>query len=448
MGHLSFKEKIGFSIGEYSASIVWQTLMYFLPAFYTDTYGLSAAAAGTMFLVVRLFDALNDPIMGSIADNTKTRWGKFRPYLLWFAIPYGVTAVLMFSVPDFSDLGKLIYAYATYALMMVIYTAIMIPYNAMVGVITPSISERTSISSYKFVFAYAAGMSVQAFIIPMVARLGDGNDVLGYRFTMLILGAICILFFFIAFYSSKERVQSPPEQRANVKVDLKNLFNNRAWLALFITSLLILIYVAVRSSVIVYYWQYLIGNKEGASTFMVVGTFCVLLGVLPTQWLSIRMGKKKLFIICMVIITISSFGFYFANSNIYWLYAIQIIFSLASGPTFPLIWSMLADAADYGEYKYQRRTTGLIYSAATFGQKAGFSIGGAISLWILAYYGYQANEIQSEASLMGIRLNLSIIPGVIAMLSIIALFFYPLSDQEGNKINEQLKESRLKNQDK
>jgi len=442
MGYLSFKEKLGFSIGEYSASIVWQTLMFFLPAFYTDTYGLSAAAAGTMFLVVRLFDALNDPIMGTIADNTRTRWGKFRPYLLWFAIPYGVCAALMFSVPDFTDLGKLIYAYATYALMMVIYTAIMIPYNAMVGVITPDSEERTTISSYKFVFAYAAGMSVQAFVIPLVARLGQGNDVVGYRLTMLIFGGICILFFLISFYTSRERVQPPVEQKVDNKADIINLFKNRPWLILFITSLLILIYVAIRSSVVVYYWQYILGNKAGASTFMVVGTLCVLLGVFPTQWLARKFGKKKLFIICMAIIALSCFGFYWAGSNVTWLYIAQIIFSLASGPTFPLIWSMLADAADYGEHKYHRRTTGLIYSAATFGQKAGFSIGGAIALWILAWYGYQANEIQSETSLTGIRLNISVIPGIIALFSMLALFLYPLSDAEGERINAELNKTR------
>ncbi len=442
MKHLSRTEKIGFSIGEYSASIVWQTLMFFLPAFYTDTYGLSAAAAGTMFLVVRLVDAVNDPLMGIIADRTQTRWGKFRPYLLWFSVPYGVVAVLMFSVPDFSDLGKLIYAYATYALMMIIYTAIMIPYNAMVGVITPDSQERTEISSYKFVFAYAAGMSVQALVIPLVAKLGAGNDVVGYRYTMLIFGLICIVFFLVAFYVSRERVHPPPSQRPDGWRDLKNLLQNKAWVVLFVSSLLILIYVAIRSSVIVYYWQYLVGDKEGASAFMVIGTVCVLLGVFPTQWLSAKMGKKQLFIVCMVIIGLSSIGFYWANDDLVLLYTCQIIFSLASGPTFPLIWAMLADAADYGEYLHQRRTTGLIYSAATLGQKAGFSIGGAIALWVLAYFGYQANVVQSPAALEGIRISLSVLPGVIALLTVAVLWFYPLTDAEGERINAALNEQR------
>lgn len=435
---LSIKEKLGFSVGEYSASIVWQTLMFFLPAFYTDTFGLSAAAVGTMFLVVRLFDAVNDPLMGSLADNTNTRWGQFRPYLLWFAVPYGVCAVMMFSVPDFTESGKLIYAYATYTLMMLIYTAIMIPYNAMVGVISANTNERTTISSYKFVFAYAAGMSVQAFVIPLVSKLGNGDDVLGYRLTMIIFGAISILCFLVAFAMSKERVKPPKDQKADLRQDLTNLFANKAWLVIFITSLLILIYVAIRSSVIVYYWQYLIGDKGGASMFMVVGTLCVLMGVLPTKWLSAKLGKKRLFIGCMVIIGLSSVGFYWAGTNIFWLYAMQIVFSLASGPTFPLIWAMLADAADYGTFKYGRRTTGLIYSAATLGQKAGFSIGGAIALWVLAWFGYAANVPQTPEALDGIRLTMSLIPGAIALSCVVALWRYPLSDADTMAINNEL----------
>lgn len=443
MNYLNNKEKIGFSVGEYSASIVWQTLMFFLPSFYTDTYGLSAAAAGTMFLVVRLFDAVNDPLMGAIADNTNTKWGKFRPFLLWFAIPYGVCAVLMFTVPDFGETGKIIYAYATYILMMLVYTAIMIPYNAMVGVITPDSHERTTISSLKFVFAYAAGMTVQAFVIPLVARLGQGNDVMGYRLTMMIFGTISIICFLIAFYTSKERVQPPINQQFNIKKDLLNLLKNRAWVILFLTSLFILIYVAIRSAVIVYYWQYLVGAKEGAGTFMVAGTLCVLLGVLPTKWLSKKIGKKNLFIWCMVIIGLSSICFYWAGTNMIWLYTCQIIFSLASGPTFPLIWAMLADAADYGEYHHNRRNTGLIYSAATLGQKAGFSIGGAIALWVLAWYGYEANVVQSASSLMGINLLISIIPGAIAILITGLIWLYPTSDKEMLYINHELKSRRI-----
>ncbi len=434
---------MGFSSGEFSASILWQTLMFFLPVFYTDTFGLSAAAAGTMFLLVRLFDAINDPIMGTIADNTRTRWGQFRPYLLWLAVPFGIGAVLMFYVPDFAYTGKLLYAYITYTLMMVIYTAIMIPYNAMVGVITPDPGERTEISSYKFVFAYAAGITVQALVIPLVERFGGGNDIMGYRMTMILFGSISVIFFLIAFFSSRERVEAPKNQKFAFYKDLKNLLANKAWVIIFFVSLLLLIYVAIRSSVIIYYFQYLIGNRNGATAFMVTGTVFVLIGVLPTRWLSDKFGKKRLFITCMVIIGLSSIGLYFAESNLRLLYFFQIVFSLASGPTMPLIWSMLADSADYGEWKFGRRTTGLVYSAATFGQKAGFSIGGAIALWVLAFFGYQANVVQPEAALMGIKLSLSVIPGVLALGVAGILYFYPVNDEDVIKISMEL--NRKKN---
>lgn len=432
---ISIKEKLGFSIGEYSSSIVWQTLMFFLPVFYTDTFGLTAAATGTMFLVVRIFDAVNDPIMGIIADNTKTRWGSFRPYLLWMAVPYGLAAVLMFTVPDFDYTGKLIYAYVTYMLMMMIYTAIMIPYNAMIGVISPNPSERTTISSFKFVFAYAAGMTVQGLVLPMVDWLGAGDEVKGYRTTMIIFGLVCVAFFLISFLSSKERVKAPVKQKLNIKEDLKNLVKNKVWIIIFVTALLMLIYIAVRSAVIVYFFDYFLNDKDSASIFMVIGTLAVLIGVLPTKWLSAKMGKKNLFIASLIIISISSIGLYFAGSNIFWLYFFQIIFSLASGPTMPLMWSMLADAADYGQWKYKRRNTALIYSAATLGQKAGFSIGGAVSLWVLAWFGYVANQPQSAEAISGIRICISIVPGIMALMCASVLFFYPLTEKKLKELN-------------
>ncbi|MEE9431648.1 MAG: MFS transporter [Melioribacteraceae bacterium] len=437
---LSVKEKLGFSVGEYSSSIVWQTLMFFLPAFYTDTYGLSAATVGTMFLVIRFFDAFNDPIMGVIADRTNTRWGKFRPYLLWFAVPYGVLAILMFSTPDFNDSGKVIYAYITYGLMMVVYTAIMIPYNSWVGVISPNSEERTSVSSYKFVFAYLAGLTVQAFVLPMVDYFGGGNDAIGYRLTMTVLGSISIIFFLVTFFSAKERVQLEVKVKSNLKDDFNDLLQNKDWIMVFLTSILLLIYVIIRSGDIMYYFEYHLGNKDLATSFMVVGTIAVLLGVLPTKWLSSKMGKRKLFIISLIIISVSQIGFFFTGpEDIVLIFALQIIFSLASGPTMPLMWSMLADTADYSEWKSHRRATGLIFSATNMSIKSGVAIGGAAIMWILAYNGYESNQVQSEDSIFGIKMLMSIIPAVIAGLCIIPLLFYKLDEDKLAVIEADLK---------
>ncbi len=440
---LTVKEKLGFSIGEYAGSIIWQTLMFFLPIFYTDTFGLSAAAVSTMFLVVRLFDAVNDPLMGTIADRTETKWGKFRPYLLWFAVPYGLGTVLMFTTPDFGATGKLVWAYATYGLMMVIYTAMMIPYNSLIGVISPNPGERTSVSSYKFVFAYAAGASVQGLIIPLVKRLGAGDSQKGYMLTMAVFGAICIVCFIIAFLSVRERVKPDPAKKSRLSEDIKDLIHNQPWIVLFFICVITLVYVAIRSAVIMYYFKYFIGNTEAAGPFMVIGTLCVLLGVLPTRWLSERMGKKRLYIISMFIIAISSAGFFFAGpQDLIFIYVCQIVFSLASGPTMPLLWSMLADTADYSEWKNDRRATGLVYSAATFSQKMGFSLGGAIAMGILSFFGYVPEVQQSAQALLGIRLSLSLIPAIFALVGTVLLFFYKLDDATVNQIEADLKARR------
>ena len=444
-GKLSVMEKLGFSAGEYSSSIVWQTLMFFLPSFYTDTFGLPAAAVGTMFLVIRFFDAFNDPIMGVVADRTNTRWGKFRPYILWFAVPYGILAMLMFTTPDFDDTGKLIYAYITYGLMMVVYTAIMIPYNSWVGVISPNSEERTSVSSYKFVFAYLAGITVQALVLPMVEYFGEGNDAVGYRITMVILGVISIIFFLITFFSAKERVQPEAEEKSKLKDDLKDLLQNKDWIMIFITSILLLIYVIIRSGDIMYYFEYYLGNKDLASAFMVSGTIAVLLGVMPTKWLASKIGKRNLFIISLLIIAVSQIIFFFTGpDDIVLIFATQIIFSLASGPTMPLMWSMLADTADYSEWKSHRRATGLIFSATNMSIKSGVAIGGAAIMWILAYYGYKANQPQTAESIFGIKMMMSFIPAVIAGLSIIPLLFYKLDEDKLAIIEKELKERKEK----
>ncbi len=447
-GIVPVKEKLGYGLGEFSSSIVWQTLMFFLPAFYTDTFGLTAAAAGTMFLIVRLFDAFDDPIMGIIADRTNTRWGKFRPYVLWFAVPYGVVAALMFTTPGLSDGGKLVYAYVTYSLMMLIYTAIMIPYNSIVGVISPLSDERTSVSSYKFVMAYLAGMSVQALIIPMVKKFGHGNDALGYQHAMMLLGGISIVLFLVAFAVVKERVKPDPAMGTSLKNDLKDLLKNKYWIFIFLTSLFVLIYVAIRSGAIMYYFEYYLGKKSLASAFMVSGTLAVLIGVLPTKWLAARMGKARLFIICLVIIALSQVLFFFAGpGDIVLIFTAQIIFSLASGPTMPLVWAMLADTTDYSEWKTGRRATGLVYSATGIAFKGGFSIGGAVAMWILAAFGYVANVGQTAHSLLGIRLLMSWVPAGIAVLAIIPMFFYRLDGEMIKKIEKELKERKTVHSD-
>lgn len=440
---LSVKEKLGYSFGEFAASGVWQTLMFFLPSFYTDVYLLPAGAAATLFMVVRIFDALNDPIMGTIADRTNSRWGKFRPYLLYGALPFGLVIIAMFTVPDFSDTGKLAYAYLTYFMLLVMYTVLMVPFNSLIGVMTSDPVDRTALSSYKFVFAYAAGITVQALLIPMVEKLGQGNEARGYQIAMVGLAVICIIALLVAFVSTRERVLPDPRAKSSLKEDLMDLTHNRPWILLVMVSLLFLIYIAVRSGAIMYYFEYFLGKKNLASTFMVAGTVCTLLGVLPTKYLSRKFGKRNLAMGSLALVILSLLLSFLAGpGNMVLIFATQITFSLASGPIFPLLWAMLADSADYSEWKTGRRATGLVYSASTFAQKTGAAVGASLMLSLLAAFGYLANQEQSAESLRGIKLCMTLIPAGIAILATIPFFFYTLTDSKLSEIEKELNARR------
>lgn len=440
MKKLSAKEKIGYSVGDVSSNLVWQAIMFFLPSFYTDTYGLPAAVVGTLFIVVRLFDAVIDPLMGTIADRTETRWGKFRPYILWMAVPYGVASILMFITPDCSLAAKTAWAYASYTLMMIIYTAIMIPYNALSGVMSSNAIDRTSLSSYRFIGAFTGGLIIQGLTLWLVERLGGGNDVQGYRLTMSVFAALSTFLFLITFLTTRERVKPESNSHSSLKDDYLDLLRNKPWLLLFAFSFLNLVYVAIRSSVLMYYFQYYIGNKALASAFMVSGTLAIIFSLTFTSWLTKIFGKRKLFILCMLIIGLSSMAFYVLKpTDIVALFSLQLIFSLASGPTMPLIWSMYADTADYSEWKTGRRATGLIFSASTFGQKAGTALGGAIALWVLSAVGYTPDIQQSPDTLQSIRALFGLYPGLLALICGVFVWFYPLSDQKLVQIELELK---------
>lgn len=440
---LKLKEKLGYGFGEFAGSGLWQTMMFFLPVFYTDVFLLPASAVATLFIVVRIFDAANDPIMGAIADRTTTRWGKFRPYILFGSFPLGALTVMMFTVPDLQGTEKIIYAYGTYFLLLVFYTLVMVPLNSMVAVMSSDPLERTSLVSYKFVFAYVAGIAVQGLLIPLVDKLGAGDSVLGYQLTMGGLAIVCIIALMIVFFTTKERVKPDKKLTSSLSIDLKDLTNNKPWLIVFAYTIISLIYIGIRSTSVVYYFQYYIERKDLASIFLVSGTLAVLIGVLPTKYLTKKFGKRQVIIGCMSIIGISLVvNFFAAPEDIFLIFFTQITFSLASGPTMPLIWAMLADTADYSEWTNGRRATGLIYSAATMGTKTGVAIGAALTLSLFSYSGYVPNVDQTAESLMGIRMSMTIIPAVIALLSILTMVFYSLSEEKLEKIEAELQISR------
>lgn len=456
---LSVKEKVGYSLGDTASNLMWMFFIYYINYFYTDVFKLDPADMATMFIAVRLFDSVNDPIMGVIADRTKTRWGKFRPYILWFAVPFGIIGWLCLTTPAWDYGAKLAYAYITYSLMMVVYTVVNIPYSALMGVITNDISERTQVSSWRFIGAYAGGLIVQAASIYLVVLYGGGttdqpeNEQLGYSMAGLTYGIIAALLFFVTFFTTKERVKPPKKQDTNLKADLKDLVKNGPWLILFAIGIATLSYVSIRNGSVMYYFKYYADTtnfKEWlgwdidlASAFMLIGTIGTLMSLSITGWITkILGGKRAAYIILVALTTVFTLVFYvLPKEAIGWMFFFQTIANFLFGPTAALVWAMYADTADYSEWKTGRRATGLVFSAATASQKLGWTIGGALTGYLLASFGYSANEVSAEAT-NGIKMLISVIPAAGSILAFVLMFVYPLTDKKMNEIQAELSSRR------
>ncbi len=435
-----WKEKLGYAVGDTASCLYWQTFSMFLMIFYTDTFGISPAAVGTMFLISRFWDAAIDPVMGVIADRTETKYGKFRPWILWGIVPFTVSGIILFITPDFSETGKLIYAYVTYTVVMMVYTMVNVPYGALLGVISPHSDERTTLASYRFIGAFTGNIIVQGTLLYMVQYFGKGNDRLGYPLAISVFAIAAGALFFYTFISTKERVK-PPKEQSSVGRDIKDLLRNRPWVVLCSMGLMTLIYVSIKNGAMLYYFKYYVGDTAAAAPFMVTGTVFSVVGALSTPYISKFIGDKRLTFIILTFITLLSMAaFYFAGPKDFVLmYATQIIGSIPGAAMFPLIWSMYADTADYGEWKFGRRATGLVFSAATFSQKMGWAVGGAVAGFVLTIIGFVANVAQTEATLSGIRHMMSTIPAAIAVLVIIIALFYNLNAKMETQIALDLK---------
>jgi len=442
---LTFMEKVGYGLGDTASNLYFQMFINFLLFFYTDIFGIPAAAAGTMLMVSRIWDAINDPMMGMIADRTNTRWGKFRPYLIWISIPMAIIGVLTFVTPNLSVTGKLVYAYITYILVMMAYTAINIPYSALMGVLTSDTSERTSVSTFRFVLAFVGAFIVQGLTLPLVGFFGGGSQATGFPLTMAVYGVLATILFYVTFRTTTERVQPSVGQQTSLKNDLMDLLKNKPWMILLIMGMFTLGYVVVRSGTIMYYFKYYVGDEKLASLFMVTGTFAVILGVALTQLLAKTFGKKNVYIAVMGASSLLTIVFYFIpKDHIYLIFGVNILTAMIMAPQAPLLWAMYADSADYSEWKNARRATGLVFSAATFAQKFGIAIGGGLAGWLLSAFGFIPNVEQMPETLDGIRLMMSIIPAVGSVVATVAALFYPLDDKTMKKIEGELQERKAK----
>ena len=448
---LGFREKLGYGLGDTASNFFFQTFNIFLLSYYIDVIGLAAAAVGTMFFVTKIFDAFSDVGMGLLADRTHTRFGRFRPYILWLAVPYGLIGYSMFANPQLPDTGRLVYAYVTYSLMMLAYTAINVPYSALMGVMSPPSEERTRLATYRFVGAFGAALLISGFVLPLKNLLGGGDEARGFQLTMALFAVISTALWLVTFATTRERIAPSPDQKTDLAGDLREIMHNGPWLVLVASALFVMMNVAVRSGSTLFYLKYYVPSSDQhvfwifdrMAIFFMSGTAAMLLGTMLTGLFTPRFEKRSVMIALTALNALGLAVFYFIPANDYGLMlVVNIVAMLVVGPTPAIVWSMYADCADYGEWKRGRRTTGLVFSGALFAQKSGLAIGAGLSGWILGLFGFISNAVQDDTSLLGIRLMFSIFPALLTLLAASALLFYPLRSNDITRMESELASRR------
>ncbi|WP_319501390.1 glycoside-pentoside-hexuronide (GPH):cation symporter [uncultured Draconibacterium sp.] len=476
---VSVLEKIGYSLGDLAANLVFQTLVTFLAFFYTDIYGLQNDHASVIMLVVGLVAAFGfNPIIGALADRTRSRWGKFRPWILFTAIPLGVIALLAFTTPDFSYKGKLIYAAGTYTLLLLAYAASNLPYSALSGVLTGDMSERNSLSSYRFAAVMFAQFFVQVFMLPIILHVGKGDKAAGIESVMTWMAIIGTVLLLITFLTTKERVIPRPEQESSIKDDLSDLFKNRPWIIMLTLTILVFVTLAMKGGSYVYYFNNYVDEvalqsfiqpildslsaiglnffesdvaSAGFGLFNAGGIICSMIGIAVSSKLANKFGKRDVFGTTLFIATLFIVSFIFYNpEDVRLMFLAQALHMFFYGVTTPILWAMIADVADYSEWVNNRRATAIIFSAMMVGLKAGLAIGGAIVTWILGLYGYLSKDavaagqelIQPESVAQGAKMLVSIYPSIPFLIGVALLFFYEINKSKEVQIQKDLLERR------
>ncbi len=436
---LTKKEKIAYGLGDTASNIIFQTVMLFLTFFYTDIFGISPAVVGTLFLVVRIIDAITDPLMGALTDATRTQYGSYRPYLLWLALPFGIISVITFTTPDLSPNGKIIYAFATYTLLMLVYTAINIPYSALGGVLSRDPNERVSIQSYRFVFGMLGGLLVTSCTLPLVAWLGGGNNALGYQLTMVAMSCLGVGLFLVCFRFTKERVVAPQQHTLNMKAQMATLWQNGPFRILCAAALMLLTSMVLRTTLAIYYVKDVLGVGHLVTEFITLGMIGNILGCACAQPLSKRIDKKAAYIYLQYIsAAISCIAFWLTGEQLIMAFMVYFLWCFFTQMATPLLWAKMADAIDYGQWQNGQRLTGLVYASVVFFIKMGLALGGAIAGWLLAYYGYQANTELSEATQHGILTSFTLYPAIGSVIVALIMRHYLLDNNAVQQITSDL----------
>ena len=483
---ISISEKIGYSLGDCSANLVFQMMMIYQTKFYTDVFGLEGAIAGSVMLIARIVDAFVDPTVGILSDKTQTRWGKYRPWILWTALPFMVFYVLAFYNPGIEDKSLVaVYATISYTLLMTLYSFNNTPYASLGGVMTSDIKERNSITSIRFVAATIAQFIVQGLTLPLVGKFAGANGDKGHGWlcTISLFAAIGFIFFIITFFSARERITPPASQKTDTRKDIRDVFHSIPWRAMFILTLFLFTTLAMWGSAMNYYFEnYVDANalytfldklglvaveanasfsynilnafglivnspekayEVGFGVFNMVGALVQFFGVILLS--SFLAGKKRVFIFCLTLTAIFTALFYFPNeTDIETMFVLNFLKSLAYAPTVPLLWAMIADVADHSEYVNYRRATGFVFAGVVFALKAGLGIGGAILGFLLSGFGYVsgAGTAQTESAIHGIILSSSLIPAATFFIGVIALYFYPITKAYNEEMQAELTERR------
>ena len=412
---LTVGEKVGFSLGDMAGNFVYQSVLLLLAFYYTDVYGLSAATVAGIFLFVRIFDAVTDPLMGMLADRTKTRWGRYRPYLLTLCVPYAAASVLVFTVPDMSVSGKTVYAYVTYGVLMLLFTATNIPYFGLGSVMTADPQERVSLNSYRFAAATAGGLLITLCVIPMADWFGGDNKALGYQQAMMVMAALSVVLFLITFASTKERVKPVSTGASGFKDDLKQVFKNDQWRLLALTILVLVIAQTIKATTGIYYITY---YAEDAKTMVTLFLSLWMVGGILGSALASRLAsvicKKTAWAgLCFVCAFVSAVTYLIDAQSLFWIMAAQFLIGFFNQMMAPLLTSTMADVTDYGELHNQRRVDGLVASFTVGTLKVGLAIGGSIATALLAVFGYQSGGVdQSAETVSGILLVFTLIPAI------------------------------------
>ncbi|MFV0344985.1 MAG: MFS transporter [Bacteroidales bacterium] len=452
---IKLKEKIRSGFGDFASSMFWKIFAMHISYFYTDVAGLTPESVAFMFIMVRLWDGINDPLMGVIADRTSTCMGKFRPYLLWVAVPFGAIGVLTFTVPELNQAGKLIYAYITYTLMMMVYTAINVPYGSLMAVMTNKPEERTSLASFRFIGAYSGGIVMTTSAPYLLEYFGNtlGTEAKAYQASVFIYAIIAAFFFIMTYKWTKERVKTI-KQKSSVKNDLKDLVRNGQWFITLGAGILMLVFITIREANIMYYFKYYVQSQEVplfgmvdweklSGAYMTVWLVANMVGVLLAIPISSRLGKKSTFMCAMFISAILSFLMYILQpDDIIAIFTLNFLNGMSAGIVLPLVWSMYADIADYSEWKTGRRAIGLLFSSSSMSQKLGLMAGGALPLYILSAYGFEANTAQTPEAIEGIRMTISVYAGLMALVSGLLFTLYKLTRSNMEKITEELARRR------